>query len=100
MIKTLFVLLFFNSLVSFAQENLFFPLKNEFSWIVIEKPNKVLKSRFIKISPKEFEYYLQKCKDCTSLKDLDNCLHVFDFNDDGLDDIGFDGYYFVHRFSQ
>jgi hypothetical protein len=94
MIKTVLVLLIFNSLVSFAQEDLFFPLKNEFSWSGIEKPNKVLKTRFIKNSPKEFEYYRQNDKNFPSLKDLDSCLHVFDINDDGLDDILFDGWYF------
>lgn len=87
--KSLLALLcLFNFLTSYGQPDLFFPVKNEFKWSAIEKLNAKLKGQLIKEFPKEFQFY----RESRSLTELDSCLHVFDFNNDGLDDIIFDGW--------
>ena len=80
-----------NSLIGFCQVDLFFPLKNEFDWKSVEKQNDELKAKFIKNLPKELDFYRQYYEIFPNLYDLEACLHIIDFNDDGLDDIIFDG---------
>lgn len=72
--------------------DLFFPLKKEFEWANIEKQNHILKAEFIKNHPNEFEYYRYETEYMPTLSNLEEHLHIIDFNDDGLDDIIFDGY--------
>jgi len=87
--KLFFIAIFLlNSLIGFCQADLFFPLSKEFDWAEIEKQNQVLKSNFIKNLPDE----LEPRRECGALLDLENDLHIIDFNGDGLDDIIFNGY--------
>ena len=85
------VILLLNTLAGFSQVDLFFPLKNEFDWSKVEKENKKLKTKLIKDLPDEFEYYRQNEEYMPTLSDLENDLHIMDFNGDGFDDIVFDG---------
>lgn len=66
-------------------------LSSEFSWSKIEKNNPSLISRFIDLTPKEFEFYKLDESYSLTIQDLINDLHVVDINNDGLDDIIFDG---------
>jgi hypothetical protein len=61
-------------------------LKNEFDWKNVEKQNNELKVKFIKNLPDDFE---KKYNDMSYIKE---CLHIMDFNGDGLDDIIFNGH--------
>ena len=71
------------------QVDLFFPLNNEFKWTNFEKQDQELKARFIKNLSDDFEYYTKYGGD---MSNLEACLHVVDFNGDGLNDIIFNGY--------
>lgn len=82
------IVFLFNGLSGFCQADLFFPLSNEFDWISIEKENQELKTKFIKNLPDEFAFYRQQ----NNTSNLENCLHIVDFNSDGLDDVIFNGY--------
>ena len=75
-------------MIGFCQADLFFPLSNEFSWEHIEKQNQVLKANFIKNLPGE----LEPLRECDDFSNLENDLHIIDFNGDGLDDIIYNGY--------
>lgn len=66
-------------------------LSTEFKWSDIEKENHLLKKRFIELTPNEFEIYRLKEPYTPTLSDLINDLHVIDINNDGLDDVVFDG---------
>jgi hypothetical protein len=85
-------MIFINSLTSYCQQDLYFPLSNEFDWSKIEKQKSDLKAKLIKDFPNEFEYYRQVRDIGPNMKDLDSCLHVIDFNNDRLDDLIFDGW--------
>ena len=87
-LTTLFVL---NTLIGFGQVDLFFPLTKEFEWTSLEKQNQELKEKFIKEHIDEFEYYRTNEKYMPTMSDLENCVHIMDFNGDGLDDIIFNG---------
>ena len=81
-----------DSLVATNQVDLFFPLKNEFDWASIEKQNDKLKAEFIKNHPNEFFFYqVNEVFDEPLYPDLENYLHIVDFNGDGLDDVIFYG---------
>ncbi len=82
------IIFLLNNLGGFCQGDLFFPLNKEFNWATIEKQNQELKAKFIKNLPKELEFYQEQA----NLSELSNCLHVIDFNGDGIDDIIFNGY--------
>jgi hypothetical protein len=86
------IIFFFNTLIGFGQVDLFFPLNNEFTWERIEKQDQELKAKFIKNLPNEFEYYRQDNEYTPNLSDLENRLHIIDFNGDGLDDVIFNGH--------
>jgi hypothetical protein len=87
--KLIIVLLILNCLAVFSQPELLFPLKNEFSWKDVEKTNDALKNTFVNHLPKELEYYKQVEDSRTKIL---KSLHVIDFNNDGLDDLVFDGW--------
>ena len=81
---------FLNSLLGFSQVDLFFPLTPEIDWASVEKQNPELKTKFIKNLPEDLEYYTQV--QMFSIADLEDGLHILDFNGDGLDDIIFTGW--------
>ena len=85
------IILLYGCLTGFCQVDLFFPLNNELDWANFEKQNHELKTRFIKSQPNEFEYYRLNEKYTPTLSDLENHLHIIDFNGDGIDDIIFHG---------
>ena len=70
------------------QVDLFFPLNNEFEWANFEKQDKDLKAKFIKNLPIEFEQHRQN----GGMSNFETNLHIIDFNDDGLDDVIFNGF--------
>jgi hypothetical protein len=70
------------------QIDLFFPLKKEFEWANFEKQDQELKKRFIENLPDEFESYIRY----EDMSNLEEALHVLDFNGDGLNDIIFNGH--------
>ena len=71
-----------------CQVDLFFPLNKEFDWTKVEIQNQAIKEDFIKNLPEE----LESRKVCGDFSDLENDLHIIDFNGDGLDDIIYNGY--------
>ncbi len=77
----------FCGLSGFCQAELFFPLNNEFDWVSIERKNPELKREFIEDLPDELAFYRQN-----NLSYLEDCLHIADFNGDGLDDVLFNGF--------
>ena len=85
------IVLIFNSLIGFSQVDLFFPINKDFDWESIEKQNQELKKQFIKNHPNEFKQYRHNTEYTPTISDLERCLHIIDFNGDGLDDIIFDG---------
>ena len=87
----LMMLFLLKAFIGFGQVDLFFPLTEEFDWTSIEKQNLEFKRMFIKNHPEEFEYYKLNDEYTPSLSDLENHLHIIDFNGDGLDDIIFHG---------
>lgn len=85
--KILLILLAINYYsIVYAQNDLLFPLHDEFYWGSIEKHNSSIKEKLIKDFPNEFELFRQ------TNEPLDSCLIVIDFNDDGLDDVVCYGY--------
>ncbi len=88
----LLMLILVKTLTSYSQQDLFFPLRNEFSWSNIEKQNSDLKAKLLKDFPNEFENYRRERGVGLNMNDLDSCLHVIDFNNDNLDDLIFDGW--------
>jgi len=78
------------------QNALMFPFgKDTLVWKKIEKQNDTLKDKFIKSRLKEFENEYNAYNDTDlhlhSLSDLKKDLHVYDFNNDGKDDLIFSG---------
>jgi hypothetical protein len=90
-ILLLYLILLSFSKFTYSQQNLFFPLKNEFQWKEIEKKDDNLLEKFKKEQAEVFSYYFEENEDTSNLRILDTCLHVIDFNYDGLNDIVFDG---------
>lgn len=73
----------------FAQQ--IFSLENEFYWNQMPRKDTALINKFIQLTPLDFEYYKLGDKYTPTLKDLANALHELDLNNDGLEDIIFDG---------
>jgi hypothetical protein len=87
--KLFFTVIFLlNNLIGFCQIDLFFPLNKEFDWTKIEKQDQALKANFIKNLPDE----LEPRRECGGFSNLENDLHIIDFDSDGLDDIIYNGY--------
>jgi hypothetical protein len=57
----------------------------------MEKKDEQLKQKLIDTKPEEFEYYRTNALYYPGLNDLLNDMHVLDLNNDGLNDIIFDG---------
>ena len=85
------IILLLGNLTGFCQVDMFFPLNKEFDWSIVEKKNHELKTKFIESQPNEFEYYRQNEDYMPALSDLENHLHIIDFNGDGMDDVIFHG---------
>lgn len=66
-------------------------LSKEFSWSNIEKENPSLIKKFIDLTPQDFQHYKEDSPYTPTIADLIKDLHVLDINNDGLDDIIFDG---------
>ena len=77
-----------SDLIEVSQVDLFFPLTKEFEWANVEKQNQKLKERFVKNLPEEFDWH----KQYGVMPSLVACLHIMDFNGDGLDDVIYNGY--------
>ena len=91
--KLFFTIIFFlgSSAVFCQPDDLFFPLNKEFDWSNVEKQNRELKTELIKSQPEEFEYYRTNNESTHRLSELENHLHLIDFNGDGMNDIIFQG---------
>jgi len=93
--KLIIIFTFILNTTCFAQVDLFFPLikwGTRYDWKSIEKTDNQLKQKLIDLNPSEFGYYRQNSEYGPKLSDLSKDLHVIDLNNDGLNDIIFDGY--------
>lgn len=61
------------------------------SWDSLKEKDYELIDKFIKMTPSEFEYYKLNKDYTPKIKDLINDIHTLDLDNDGLDDIIFDG---------
>lgn len=89
----LFFTLVFHS-TCFAQVDLFFPLLEpgtRYNWKTIERSDNQLKQKIIDVCPSEFSVYREKREFGPTISNLLEDLHVLDLNNDGLNDIIFDG---------
>src|SRR5690554_7127190 len=66
-------------------------LSKEFLWPENENMNSALIEKFIDLTPQEFQNYRLNEPYSLTISDLTKALHIIDLNNDGLDDIIFDG---------
>jgi predicted nuclease of restriction endonuclease-like (RecB) superfamily len=75
---------------AFGQD--FSVLQKDFSWEKIEKKNDLLIEKFISELPNDYELYSENdTATYYTISQLKNLLHIIDFNNDGKDDVIFDG---------